>query len=96
MIIHTKESANIDRVQQLAKATQSVLLQKDERYILVTPSKMQNPPSGFDVIIDQFWPMSSDLQLGSRAYLNQTREVALGEVTIGGSTSNRRLLLQQC
>ena len=96
MIIHTKESANIDRVQQLAKATQSVLLQKDERYILVTPSKMQNPPSGFDVIIDQFWPMSSDLQLGSRAYLNQTREVALGEVTIGGSTSNTIVIAGPC
>ncbi len=96
MIIHTKESANIDKVQQLAKATQSILFQKDEHYILVTPSKMQNPPNGYGEIIDRFWPMTSDLQLGSRAYLNQTRAVALGKVTIGGSTKNNIIIAGPC
>lgn len=96
MIIHTHANANAAEVNKLAVSTQSILFHNGVHHVLVTPSKMQEPPAGFDSIIDQFWPMSSDLQLGSKAYKSETREIQLGDITIGGKTNNTIVIAGPC
>jgi 3-deoxy-7-phosphoheptulonate synthase len=96
MIIHTKPTADVTVVNRLAVLTQSILFHNGMHHVLVTPSKMQEPPTGFDSIIDQFWPMSSDLQLGSKTYKSETREIQLGDVTIGGKTNNTIVIAGPC
>ena len=96
MIIHTKPHASDTDVNRLAKETESILFHNGEHNVLVTPSKMQSPPDGFSEIIDQSWPMASDIQLGSKSYLNQTREIKLGNVSIGGNTKNTIVIAGPC
>ena len=96
MIIHTHANADAATVNNLAISTQSILFHNGEHHVLVTPSKMQEPPAGFDGIIDQFWPMSSDLQLGSKTYKSETRQIRLGDVSIGGTTNNTIVIAGPC
>ncbi|GAB5538544.1 MAG: 3-deoxy-7-phosphoheptulonate synthase [Salibacteraceae bacterium] len=96
MIIHTSAQADINAVNRLAVATQSILFYNGEHHVLVTPSKMQEVPTGFDEIVDAAWPMQSDLQLGSKSYMNETRIVRIGKTPIGGNTGNTIVIAGPC
>lgn len=96
MIIHTHANADEAEVNKLAISTQSIIFHNGQHHVLITPSKMQDPPAGYDGIIDQCWPMSSDLQLGSKSYKSETREIQLGKVKIGGNTDNTIVISGPC
>jgi 3-deoxy-7-phosphoheptulonate synthase len=96
MILHTKAGISEAQAHEIAKATQSAIFKKDDYYVLVTPSKMKESPAEFSAHIEAEWPMSDDIQLASKSYLNATREVKVGKVTIGGNTGNTLIVAGPC
>ncbi len=96
MILHTKAGISEAQAHEIAKATQSAIFKKDDYYVLVTPSKMKETPTEFSGHIQAEWPMNDDIQLASKSYLNTTREVKVGSVTIGGNTGNTLIVAGPC
>jgi 3-deoxy-7-phosphoheptulonate synthase len=96
MILHLKDSVSEDRAHEIAKATQSAIFKQQDYFVLVTPSKMQEVPTEFASSVEAHWPMSSDIQLASRSYLTETREVKIGSKTIGGNTGNTIMIAGPC
>lgn len=96
MILHLHSGVSAERAQSIAQKTQSVYYEKDGKFILITPSKLQEAPAEFAAEIDASFPMSSDIQLASKSYRNEVREVDLKHTKIGGSTGNTIMITGPC
>jgi len=96
MIIHLKEDISKSRAEQAARETQSILFHNGMCYVLVTGSSVQELPSAVAEVTDRFFPMKSDIQLASKSYINDTREVKIGSVAIGGGTGNTIVIAGPC
>lgn len=96
MILHLHSGVSADRAESIAEKTQSVYYEKDGKFVLITPSKLQEAPAEFATEIDASFPMSSDIQLASKSYRNEVREVDLKHTKIGGSTGNTIMITGPC
>lgn len=96
MIIHLKRGTSAFSAQQIALKCEALYYQKEDYYILITPSSLKALPNGIEDTVEEFWPMANDMQLASRKYHTSTREVKIGGVTIGGNTRNTLLIGGPC
>lgn len=96
MILHLHKGISADRAETIAEKTQSVYYEKDGQFILITPSKLQSPPAEFSEEIAESFAMSSDIQLASKDYRNEVREIDLKHTKIGGSTGNTIMITGPC
>jgi 3-deoxy-7-phosphoheptulonate synthase len=96
MIIHLKNSVNPAQAEQIALQCQAMFYKKEDFYVLVTPSSLQELPAGIESQVNAFFPMKNDMQLASREYLNETREVKIGNITIGGNSKNTVMIGGPC
>jgi len=96
MIIHLKSTTSKEAATELAVAAKAILLNDNGTHVLVTSSKVSELPTALEAATEQFWPMSTDLQLGSREYRPETRSVTVGEVTLGGNTGNTVMMTGPC
>ena len=96
MILHMKPSTEEAQAQRVAAETSSILFHDGNRHVLVTPSKLKSAPAQYESLIDASFAMDSDLQLGSRSYIDHTRSVKVGNIEIGGNTNNTILIAGPC
>jgi 3-deoxy-7-phosphoheptulonate synthase len=96
MIIRLKSSVNEIDAQRLADEQSSFLIKEKGQFTLITASSVKELPSGLDSYCDQFWALPNDNQLASRTYMPATREVKIGNVTIGGETGNTIMIAGPC
>lgn len=96
MIIHLKESVSREDAAQLAEQIKAFHISKENQEVLITSSGMKELPSALDGKVLDFWVMDNDMQLAARKYKNTTREVTIGEVTIGGDSKNTVLIGGPC
>ena len=96
MIIHLKSSIGEGQAHEIAKATESAIFHNGDCFVLVTPSKLKEAPNQYSSMIEQSWPMDSDIQLASKSYLSETREITIGNTTIGGRTGNTMVIAGPC
>lgn len=96
MIIHLKENIDSEKLEELASKSESIILETGDSPRLITPFKTQELPSYFDNYTDDYFPMSSDIQLASRDYRDDLREIDLGTFKIGGDTNNTVLIAGPC
>ncbi|MEX2597775.1 MAG: 3-deoxy-7-phosphoheptulonate synthase [Salibacteraceae bacterium] len=96
MIIHLKTDVNEHVAHDAAKKTESAIFRDGNRFVLVTPSKIKEVPSEIASITDQSWAMDSDIQLASKTYLTETREIKLGSNIIGGQSGNTMIIAGPC
>ncbi|MEM8892998.1 MAG: bifunctional 3-deoxy-7-phosphoheptulonate synthase/chorismate mutase [Bacteroidota bacterium] len=96
MILHLHKGISADRAESIAEATQSVYYEKDGQYILITPSKLQEAPAAFADEIEASFAMSSDIQLASKSYRNEVREIDLKHTKVGGATNNTIMITGPC
>jgi len=96
MIIHLKNSTSPEQAENIAKQCQAMFYKKEDFYVLVTPSALKELPSGIENSVEAFFPMKNDMQLASREYQNETREVKIGNITIGGNTKNTVMIGGPC
>jgi 3-deoxy-7-phosphoheptulonate synthase len=96
MIIRLKNSTQETQAAQLADQHQAFLIREDGFYNLITGSGVKELPQTLDAHTEQFWAFNDDMQLASRKYKAETREVTIGKVTIGGNTGNTLLIAGPC
>ncbi len=95
MIIHLNKVITNEQAQQLAEKYQSILLEND-RLILVTPSKLKEADDELKKVAEEIFVADTDIQLASKNYIATKREVKLGDVTVGGNTSNTLVITGPC
>ena len=96
MIIHLRSSVNSQEASQLADSIKAFHIVSDGKNVLITGSGLKEVPDLIADKVDEFWVFPNDIQLASRKYLGKTREVNIGNVTIGGDSKNTQLIGRPC
>lgn len=95
MIIELKENARAQAatLAEQAKAFHITYLNKS---YLITGSGLKEVPATLEAFTENHWVFANDIQLASRKFQDQKREVALGKTVIGGQTNNTILIGGPC
>ena len=93
MIIELKNST---KAAELAEAHQAFHIFYQGKDYLITGSALKEVPTSLQDYTNQHWVFSNDIQLASRKFQDQKRQVAFGNVTIGGQTNNTILIGGPC
>jgi 3-deoxy-7-phosphoheptulonate synthase len=96
MIIRLKTSVTNEQAQQLAATHHAFHITDQGAQTLITSSGVKELPVDLEAHTDNFWVFGDDMQLASTVYRKETREVTIGNVTIGGSTNNTILIGGPC
>ncbi|MEM9895552.1 MAG: 3-deoxy-7-phosphoheptulonate synthase [Bacteroidota bacterium] len=96
MIIALKKNIEQKKAEQLATQNQYILVKSPQGLLLVTSSKVKSPPDDLLNSVDSYFTTDSDIQLANRAYLQSTREVQIGEATIGGESVSTLMIAGPC
>jgi 3-deoxy-7-phosphoheptulonate synthase len=96
MIIHLNNRIEEPQASEIAEHIRALYFFDGERFVLVTGAK-DNSLDGVDQdFISKSWTFSDDIQLASRKYRNETREIRIGDVVIGGSSANTMMITGPC
>lgn len=97
MIVHTQKHVEPDALSKMSRALEATRYTRaDGVSVLVTPSAMKEVPEAWRALVQESFPMNSDLQLGSRAYMKQLRRIPFGPVEIGGESNNTVFVAGPC
>lgn len=96
MIIHLKQSVSSADAAKLAAENKAFHLVSQGVNVLVTGSGVKEVPASLEPVTDAHWVFPNDMQLASRNYRSETREVKVGNVTIGGKTGNTLVISGPC
>lgn len=96
MIIHLKENIDANKVEELAVQSKSIALKTGSYTRLITSSSIKELPSFLDDYTDEFFTMDSDIQLASKDYRSDIKEIDFDTFKIGGTTNNTVLIGGPC
>jgi 3-deoxy-7-phosphoheptulonate synthase len=96
MIIHLKSTVDQVLAENLAKDNKAFHIVYNNKQVLITGSGTKEVPENLEKFTEDFWVFPNDMQLSSRKYQNQKREINFGKVTIGGNTNNTILIGGPC
>lgn len=95
MIIELKQSARAQAatLAEQAKAFHITYLNKS---YLIAGSGLKEVPAALEAFTENHWVFANDIQLASRKFQDQKREVAFGKTVIGGQTNHTILIGGPC
>ncbi len=96
MIVHLKNTVSAEKAESLAREHQAVYYQKGDFYVLIQSSKVKQLPDSLADFAETYYVLDTDIQLASRDYLLETREIKLGDSIIGGSRGNTVMITGPC
>jgi 3-deoxy-7-phosphoheptulonate synthase len=96
MILHLKNNVSAQEAQQLAEKIKAFYVQSEGKSVLITGSGVKEIPAELDGKVEDSWVFANDIQLASKNYRSETREVKIGGITIGGNTKNTVLIGGPC
>lgn len=96
MIIHLKDSVSEEKSLQIAEELKAILVRGKNNKLLVASSKIKELPNGLASEVENSFVLSSDIQLASREYLPETREIKIGQNIIGGNQNNTMIIGGPC
>ena len=96
MIIQLKKSIDKNEAALLAAQNKAFHIQENGAEVLITSSSVKELPQDLKDKSENHWVFDNDMQLASREYMPKTREVRIGDVTIGGDTKNTLLIGGPC
>lgn len=96
MILQLASTVAKAEAEALAAANQAFLIDYNNAAYLITGSGMKDVPASLQGKVDESWVFSNDIQLASRQFQAETREVTIGGVTIGGNTKNTLMIAGPC
>lgn len=96
MIIHLKKDTGSEKATKIANEIKAFLIEKGDKFVLITSSGIKEvPEKALPYTIESF-VFDDDIQLASRNYMKSTREVKIGDITIGGNSGNTILIAGPC
>jgi len=97
MIIHLKKSIEEIEAVKLAEQTKAAYFKNNEQYVLITSSGDKELPEALASAADEYFVMDSDIQLASKKYRKDVREIQVGKnVQLGGTHNNTLLITGPC
>jgi 3-deoxy-7-phosphoheptulonate synthase len=96
MIIHLKKEITENEATTIAEDLEAIRYYNGSNYILITPSATKELKSAIVAKSDGHWAMDTDMQLASRKYIDNLREIKWGNTTIGGNTKNTPVIAGPC
>jgi 3-deoxy-7-phosphoheptulonate synthase len=96
MILHLKENISAEEAQKLAEQIKAFYVKSNGKSVLITGSGVKEIPAELDGKVEDSWVFANDIQLASKNYRSETREVKIGGITIGGNTKNTVLIGGPC
>lgn len=96
MIIHLKKSVSAADASKLAAENKAFHLVSQGINVLVTGSGVKEVPAALEPFTEEHWVFANDMQLASRNYRSETREVKIGNVTVGGKSGNTIVISGPC
>lgn len=96
MIIHLKDNINAEQAASIAEKINAFHTVSQGKNVLISGSGMKDVPNAIEAHVDQFWVFDNDIQLASREYQDEKREVKIGDVTIGGHQNATLLIGGPC
>jgi 3-deoxy-7-phosphoheptulonate synthase len=96
MIIHLKENIDTSKIEELAVKSSSIALKSGNYTRLITSSSIKELPSYLEDFTMEFFTMDSDIQLSSKDYRKDIKEIDLETFKIGGNTNNTVLIGGPC
>jgi 3-deoxy-7-phosphoheptulonate synthase len=96
MILHLQNNLSDDQIQQLAAAHKAAWFKQFDELVFVLPASVKQVPDSINQYVTGSWATDTDIQLASRTYRNEVREVSWGSTVIGGNSGNTVLIAGPC
>jgi|TARA_B110000902_G_scaffold16808_2_gene19674 3-deoxy-7-phosphoheptulonate synthase len=96
MILHLKENTTTERAREIADKINAFHVVSNNTNVLISGSGMKTVPTEIEPEVDESWLFDNDIQLASKNYQSEKREVTIGNVTIGGNQNSTLLIGGPC
>lgn len=96
MIIQLKNNVTPERVNELSKSLQAIVVKQDGATLLVTPSATKTIDPSYETNVEKFFVMESDIQLAHPSFMPGKRTVQWGKNSIGGTHNNSVVIAGPC
>ncbi len=96
MIIQLKDQITAEESAKIANEIQAFHIVYQNKNLLITGSGVKEVPPIIENKVDQSWVFPNDMQLSSKKFQTEKREVKIGQITIGGATNNTVLIGGPC
>jgi len=96
MILHLKQTITESQAVSIAEDLNAFHFVSNGTNVLVTGPGMKEVPASIENDVDEFWVFDNDIQLASKKYRSEKREVKIGNTVIGGNTKNTILIGGPC
>lgn len=87
MIIEVKKGLNENEIDVLAQKYEAIIVADNDRKLLVNSSSVKNIEFVDESRIENFWVFENDMQLSSRKFMPETRQVKIGSFVSGKDES---------
>ena len=85
MIIQLKKNVSEAQIENIAATHEGVVVNYETETFVVTPSAIKSIDSRFENIVEKSHVFDSDIQLSSRKFKKDTRQISIGNFVSGGS-----------
>ena len=97
MIIELKKNTDSATIQKMALRLNAFHIRNHDKNLLITSASVKALESDLETHVENQWVFANDMQLSSRSFLNETREIKLKEgLSIGGKHNNTLLIGGPC
>lgn len=96
MIIHIRKNISEKKLQEIKEKYNAKQILSDKQIVLITSSAYKTVGTEYLQYIESHYSFDNDIQLASREYISQNREVTIKHKTIGGNGENTMLIAGPC
>jgi 3-deoxy-7-phosphoheptulonate synthase len=96
MIIELKSTVSANDCAAYAEKHKAFHITYEGKNYLITGSGVKEVPADLESITTEHWVFANDIQLASKRFRSEKREVKIGNVSIGGTTNHTILIGGPC
>ncbi len=96
MILHLNREIKEQEASDIAHKIKAFCIFNGTEFVLITGSNVKEVPSELQAKVSNSWVFANDIQLASKSYLDATREIKIGDFSIGGNSKNTVLIGGPC
>lgn len=96
MIVHISKEISPSKLNELSINHKAISYPADDKHVMVLPSSVKELPEDFRQYALASWILPNDIQLASKEYRNETRQVKWAQSLTGGDTLNTVMIAGPC
>ena len=96
MILHIPSNTDPKIIEKLAQYYEAAIIYDKNTIVLIASASIKSIDDAHKSLVTEQFVFSDDIQLASRAYIQSTREIRIGDTLIGGSSGNTMMMAGPC